>query len=140
MYRLNNREKIREQERQWRIKNPEKRRAQRRRYHLLHQDAINERKRRWHHSNPERAKQSQKRSHLKRLYGLTEAQYFSLLTEQRNRCKLCDCYLMKPFIDHDHETGKVRGILCPKCNTGIGLLDDSPERLRAAAAYLEKSK
>lgn len=43
-------------------------------------------------------------------------------------------------VDHDHKTGKVRGVVCHPCNTALGMADDSPERLRALADYLEKNK
>lgn len=43
------------------------------------------------------------------------------------------------FVDHNHKTGKVRGMLCIDCNMGIGRMKDSPELLRVAAAYLDRS-
>lgn len=43
-------------------------------------------------------------------------------------------------IDHDHATGKVRGVLCRECNLSLGNLDDSPQRLRLLAEYLERNK
>jgi len=56
--------------------------------------------------------------------------------EQKGRCVICQEEL--PLcIDHDHETGKVRGLLCRLCNAGIGMLRESPEVLRRAIAYLE---
>jgi hypothetical protein len=42
------------------------------------------------------------------------------------------------YVDHDHTTGRPRGLLCPSCNSAIGLLGESPERFAAAIAYLEK--
>lgn len=42
-------------------------------------------------------------------------------------------------VDHDHNTGHIRGILCQACNVTLGKMNDSPELLRAAAAYLEKA-
>lgn len=46
----------------------------------------------------------------------------------------------KMAIDHCHKTGQVRGLLCTNCNTAIGLMKDSPERLEAAASYIRNSR
>ena len=48
-------------------------------------------------------------------------------------------YAQRPNIDHNHETGEIRGILCHKCNTGIGLLNDDQELLKKAITYLEST-
>jgi len=53
-------------------------------------------------------------------------------------CEICKSPTGPSFhIDHCHKTGKYRGLLCSNCNSGIGLFGDNPERLRAAAEYLE---
>lgn len=55
-------------------------------------------------------------------------------------CAICGQPFVKtPQADHDHATGQVRGLLCGNCNSGLGLLQDNPELLRAAANYLEES-
>jgi hypothetical protein len=58
--------------------------------------------------------------------------------EQKKRCAICDmeAYLV---IDHNHQTNQVRGLICSQCNTGIGLLGDSPERLMKAVEYLTQA-
>jgi hypothetical protein len=75
-------------------------------------------------------------------YGLTLAGYNELLDRQGGGCAICAT--PEPggrgrfHVDHDHKTGIVRGLLCHACNVGIGNLGDDPERLRAAADYLER--
>jgi hypothetical protein len=75
-----------------------------------------------------------------RKYGITLEQYDALLASQNHRCAICPSNSPKAkngwHVDHDHKTNKVRGILCHHCNTGIGLLGHSSERLKAAATYL----
>lgn len=76
------------------------------------------------------------------LYGITPEQYGAMLQQQDNRCAICrsDKWPGKgsrPHVDHCHDTGKVRGLLCGKCNVALGNMDDDPIRLRAAAAYVE---
>lgn len=74
-------------------------------------------------------------------YGLTVEQATAMLTEQGYRCAICRVRFVssKSFhIDHNHETGAVRGVLCTRCNFGLGQLKDSPVVLRAALAYLER--
>jgi len=76
------------------------------------------------------------------LYGLTPEQYDALLAEQDGKCAICrtdDWPGKGPHVDHEHETGKVRGLLCGKCNVALGNMDDDPARLRAAADYLERT-
>lgn len=82
-----------------------------------------------------------RRSQLKK-YGLTPELYQLRLADQGGRCAICQiaaCPSGRRFsVDHDHATGRVRGLLCLKCNQGVGQFDDAPERLRRAAEYLEK--
>jgi hypothetical protein len=77
-------------------------------------------------------------------YGLTEERYNEILVSQGGRCAICrieKCKTGRRFaVDHDHGTGKVRGILCSACNIGIGHMQDDPELLRRAADYLETSR
>lgn len=72
-------------------------------------------------------------------YGLSVEQYREMLSRQGNCCAICKQELIQQYVDHCHTTGKVRGILCLKCNTGIGLLGDSIEYLQNAISYLQAS-
>ena len=74
-------------------------------------------------------------------YGITIEEYERLARTQRWRCAICG---RPPYPagsrlvpDHNHATGEIRGLLCSTCNAGLGLLGEKPERLRAAADYLE---
>lgn len=72
-------------------------------------------------------------------HGLTQEQYDGLFTKQGECCAICqspDPRTKYWHIDHDHVTGRVRGILCGHCNPGLGYFGDDPQRLRAALAYL----
>jgi len=81
---------------------------------------------------------------LKSLYGITQADYDRLLALQYGRCAICGT--TKPGtrgtwrVDHDHETGQVRGLLCDRCNLGIGYMQDDPDILIAAARYVMKGR
>ena len=68
-------------------------------------------------------------------------EYRKILTKQDNKCDLCRavlCNNKNTHVDHCHKTGRVRGILCNRCNMGIGLFDEDVEKLKAAIAYLEE--
>jgi Recombination endonuclease VII len=72
-------------------------------------------------------------------YGLSVEAYNAFLIRQGGACAICrEVFTSKPQIDHNHSTGKVRGLLCMKCNTGIGKLRDSPAVLTRAALYLQE--
>lgn len=75
-----------------------------------------------------------------RRFGLSRGQYAELLAQQNGLCALCKKApgsSKRLHVDHDHQTGRVRGLLCHHCNTGVGNLQDDPALLRAAAAYVE---
>ena len=76
-----------------------------------------------------------RRSNVRQKYGLTDAQYDALLAEYGYACAICFGYDVL-CVDHCHETGKVRGILCGRCNSGIGFLRDSVELAKRAVEYL----
>ena len=89
-----------------------------------------------------------KNSKLKRAYGITFDEYEELLSKQDKKCAICGIdnngkYRNKPrafAVDHCHTTGKIRGLLCSDCNTGIGLLKDNINFLQSAIKYLNKLK
>jgi hypothetical protein len=80
-------------------------------------------------------------AHLKRTYNITIKQYHQIYKDQNGYCAICGNTKgnNKVFhVDHDHLTGKVRGLLCNKCNKSLGGFQDSPEILQKAIDYLNK--
>ena len=78
-------------------------------------------------------------------YGITPEDFNDMLEEQDNRCKICNIeerHAAKGrfHVDHCHDTGKVRGLLCSKCNQGLGMFNDNSQFLREAATYLEDAQ
>jgi hypothetical protein len=81
-----------------------------------------------------------RKAQLKKNYGITPEQYASMLAKQCDVCAICHRpesgkrkYLC---VDHNHETGQVRGLLCPSCNIALGKFQDDPIRLSRAIQYL----
>ena len=82
---------------------------------------------------------------LKYHYGITQAQYDQMVVDQNGLCKVCsrpgiNRWNNQLVVDHCHSTGKVRGLLCDKCNKGLGSFEDKIEVLEAAVQYLKDSK
>ncbi|OHC97328.1 MAG: hypothetical protein A2792_15785 [Sphingomonadales bacterium RIFCSPHIGHO2_01_FULL_65_20] len=75
---------------------------------------------------------------IKARYGLTPADVDRMIAEQGGACAICTGPMERPCIDHCHATGKVRGILCHRCNVRLSAIDDLAYRT-AAIAYLERS-
>lgn len=80
---------------------------------------------------------------LRRKYGVTAKQYDRLLSKQGGVCAICkqdrrDTRQREMPVDHDHDSGKVRGILCDHCNRVIGLFGDSPDVIARAIKYLKE--
>lgn len=124
-YRARHPERVRETGRRWREKN----RAQRNEYNRAR-------------SRQDRVRRRVAERRLLDVYGLSLAEYDALLMKQGGGCALCGRAKDRRRlpVDHDHRTKRVRGILCEACNRGLGLLGDSPARLRRAVAYLEQTE
>lgn len=77
------------------------------------------------------------RRSLRSKYGLTEQQ-MAELTDDPGRCPICEREGQPMRIDHDHATGKIRGLICNRCNVGLGQFEDDRVLLARASAYLER--
>lgn len=94
----------------------------------------------------ERLLKHRRNIHLVRHYGITEHDYELLLNAQAGVCATCSRPEIrtknrktdKLSVDHDHKTGKVRGLLCYKCNVALGMVSDSIDRLKSLISYLER--
>jgi hypothetical protein len=94
--------------------------------------------REWRRKNPSKTRDIK----LKQLYGISHGTYERLLEDQDGVCSICQsvCDMGRRLaVDHDHTTGRVRGLLCARCNRGIGSLRDDPALLDRAAAYLREA-
>jgi hypothetical protein len=94
----------------------------------------------WRAANPERNKDNL----LKRLYGLSLDQYKEMFNNQGGRCCICKIDASELnrglFVDHDHVTGKVRGLLCHRCNVVLGFIKENDGLIPAFADYINKHK
>jgi len=91
----------------------------------------------WNYSHPEQRLKIIRKSNWKRLHGLTETEFLSLLKLQKSKCAICKQSFPKfPSVDHNHKTGKIRGLLCGKRNSGLGFFKDTVKFLRNAIRYL----
>lgn len=93
----------------------------------------------WRAKNPEK----QHASEIKRYYSLSIERYNEMLTKQACKCKICGkdhnptVKRGRLYVDHNHRTGIVRGLLCGTCNSGVGYFEDSIDILKSAIKYLE---
>lgn len=86
-------------------------------------------------NNPE----AQRTSQLKRLYGLSREQHEQMIKDQQGCCKICGEQTTL-VVDHDHESNKIRSLLCTQCNVGLGSFKDSTALLRLAMDYLQNHR
>ena len=101
----------------------------------------------------EKARLGHRSAHLKSKYGMSASEYDALVKAQRSKCAACGRVKL-PWesghgvagahqflvVDHDHDTGHVRGMLCTSCNLALGFADDSIKRLEQLRTYLLKHK
>jgi hypothetical protein len=134
------------------------RKKRRRENYLRDKERENASSRSWYHNNKDKAKeygkeyqQTERAKHsayvryMKRTYGLTEVEFQSMMDKQMGSCAICSTSLYdverdrRPSVDHCHETGTVRGLLCGNCNMGIGQFQDDPELVLSAYNYLKEN-
>ena len=116
-------------------------------YKIVSNEAQKETKKRWSAERRLLYPEAQRESSLKKNYGIGIADFNVMLSKQNNVCAICG----KPekdlnhntgtprnlAVDHDHKTGKIRGLLCGNCNKGLGKFLDDPELLLKAVNYLK---
>jgi hypothetical protein len=102
----------------------------------------------WWQANKERAHAIKRKHVLKTQYGMTPAEHDLLLASQGGVCAICGASestvrngkVQRLTVDHDHQTGVVRGLLCNRCNRALGLFGDDPIVMRRALSYVNKSR
>lgn len=109
----------------------------------------NKARQKWTRDNRERSSLSSRSRNLKYKYGITLDDYQKLLSKQEGKCGCCGVaentanfgvnVSLSFAVDHCHETGKVRGLLCNQCNRAVGMLGDTPEGVEKALNYLRKT-
>lgn len=125
---------------------PEEKREYRRKYWAANRERLlaqqRERGKRNYAANPQAYARRNRKARLQ-TYGLTESQYQAMLASQGGKCAICETTQGRRkstdhplYVDHDHATGKVRGLLCQPCNSALGMFEDDVARLRKAIAYL----
>lgn len=89
-------------------------------------------------ANRERKHKNSPKYNRQRLYGISVGQYDQMVNNQKGLCAICNNpeTKRKLSVDHDHKTGVIRGLLCTKCNLGLGYFKDDPTQLMKAAEYL----
>jgi hypothetical protein len=139
----------------WRAANPDRYEASHKRYREANRESAAERSRQWYADNRERAIKATKEyrkknpldpkrdraNHLKSKYGITEADFEEMLRRQHGVCANPACVTPDNrgrtlHVDHDHETGRVRGLLCFDCNVVLGKVNDDPMALIGLIQYL----
>ena len=129
-------------QKKWLEKNKEKSKHGRRRYYLKNKDNLYRKKKERERVNPEKTKQQRKRytwrSKLKRLYGISEEIHNEMVLNQLGRCAICGTSSKGLVVDHNHRTGKVRGLICSTCNIHLGYYEKDKTFHEKATKYLKK--
>ena len=106
-----------------------------RRFRLNNPEKDKQRKRNWFLKNKEKVCFQRKKSRILKKYGITIEQYDEWKNKQKEACLICE-NKRDLVLDHDHTSGKNRGMLCDTCNRGLGYFKDNPDLLIKAAKYI----
>lgn len=128
-------EKQRIHQRAWDKANPERKRAIKKKWYYANLEQARAIQSAYRKANPDKVRAAARR----RYYDLSVEQFDAMVERQNQRCEICSNQFEKtPCVDHDHATGKVRGLLCLACNFMLSNAKDCPDLLMAGIAYLEK--
>ena len=103
-------------------------------------ECIRIKERTYHNKNKEKRQHGKRKNGLKKKYNLSIEQLNQMVLDQNNKCGICFKEMSKPCIDHNHQTGKVRKLLCFHCNVLLGHCNENIEILQSAIYYLSKGK
>ena len=145
-YYQKNKKEIREKKKLYYKDNLEEIGKYRKEYYKKNGDYVRKKSREWKRKNRERDKENR----IIRLYGINFKGFNEILKSQNNMCKICGILIEEKnlldrrkngiVIDHNHKTGKVRGILCSPCNYILGNAKDNKKILKEAINYLEENE
>jgi hypothetical protein len=111
-------------------------------YNRKNSDKVNAYNRKVYSNLTEEKKLLRNRKQQLKIYGLTLEDYDAMLENQNGVCAICNkeetTKNKNLFVDHDHQTGKVRSLLCNNCNSGLGQFNDNVNLLESAVLYLKK--
>lgn len=127
---------------EWRAKNAESQSQARRARYRSMTDAEREAKRESDRVAYARNKERMRDARLRSTFGISSDDYAAMLANQGGTCAICHevCASTRGLaVDHDHKTGRVRGLLCMNCNNGLGHFKDDPTLFAAAAEYLRRT-
>jgi len=136
IYYLKNKERLLLKQDLWRVNNKDKRNK----YLEENKDKITEVRRKW----AVKRASTKRTQHLFRTYGIEEIELSDKMNKQSGCCEICGNTLIDRSgsnnfcVDHNHTTGEVRGLLCKKCNTALGMLEESIESANMLIKYIEK--
>ena len=131
-----NKEHLREYNKAQYALNPEKKKAAAKRYRELNIERSRENNKIWRQKNQDYVRNK----FLSTRYNLSIETYEAMFKSQNGGCKVCGKQNLdgkRLFVDHDHKTGTVRGLLCHHCNAGMGHFFDDPSLLESAINYLK---
>ena len=113
-----------------------------RKYYLKNKEKVLVRTRDYYHENKDRSKKWRRDRHLRRKFGITEEEFQKILERQGGGCAICGSKAkeINLQVDHCHRTGQIRGILCSRCNLGVGYFLDDGGLLAEASKYVNPSK
>ena len=115
-----------------------------RQYRIDHKEQYRNYSRQWYQRNKKKVAAIRRKHKIEIKYGITLEEYDRMYNQQDGKCAICHTHQKKLIrrlsVDHNHLDNKIRGLLCDKCNVGIGFFDDNTKLLQKAINYINKYK